>query len=191
MKTYDAIIIGGGAAGLMCAISAKQKNTGKRIAVIERNDRVGKKLLATGNGRCNLTNKNINIQRYSGSFSKQAGKIFMKYSADHLLDIFSELGLMTYADNEGRYYPVSRHASAVLDVLRFACDRLGIDILLSQNIRTLKKQKDKFIVRTESEEFSSDKLIIACGSKAAPKLGGNSSGIDYLKNFGSVIKELI
>lgn len=187
MKTYDAIIIGGGAAGLMCAISAKQKNAGKRIAVIERNDRVGKKLLATGNGRCNLTNKNINIQRYSGSFSKQAGEIFMKYSADHLLDIFSELGLMTYADNEGRYYPVSRHASAVLDVMRFACDRLGVDILLSQNIRTLKKQKDKFIVKTDDAEFCSDKLVIACGSKAAPKLGGNSSGIDYLKNFGHTV----
>lgn len=187
MRTYDAIIIGGGAAGLMCAISAKQKNSGKRIAIIERNDRVGKKLLATGNGRCNLTNENINTLRYSGSFSKQAEKIFMKYTTEHLIDIFSELGLMTYADNEGRYYPVSRHASAVLDVLRFAYDRLGIDILLRQNIRTLKKQKDKFIVRTESEEFSSDKLIIACGSKAAPKLGGNSSGIDYLKNLGHTV----
>lgn len=187
MRTYDAIIIGGGAAGLMCAISAKQKNSGKRIAIIERNDRVGKKLLATGNGRCNLTNENINTLRYSGSFSKQAEKIFMKYTTERLIDIFSELGLMTYADNEGRYYPVSCHASAVLDVLRFACDRLGIDILLSKNIRTLKKQKDKFIVRTESEEFSSDKLIIACGSKAAPKLGGNSSSIDYLKNLGHTV----
>ena len=187
MKFYDAIIIGGGAAGLMCAISAKQKNPGKRIAIIERNDRVGKKLLATGNGRCNLTNQYIDIERYSGSFSKQAEHIFMKYTTEHLLEIFSELGLMTYADNEGRYYPLSRHASAVLDVMRFACDRLGVEILLSQNIRMLKKQKDKFIVRTESEEISSDKLVIACGSKAAPKLGGNSSGIDYLKNFGHTV----
>lgn len=187
MKYYDAIIIGGGAAGLMCAISAKQKNNNKKIAVIEKNDRVGKKLLSTGNGRCNLTNQNININRYSGSFVKQAEYIFEKYTTERLLEVFRNLGLMTYADSEGRCYPVCRQASAVLDVLRFACDRLGVDILLSQHIKTLKKQKDKFIIKTDTTELQSDNLIIACGSKAAPKLGGNASGADYLKNFGHTV----
>ncbi|MCH5298112.1 MAG: aminoacetone oxidase family FAD-binding enzyme [Ruminococcus sp.] len=184
MNYYDAIIIGGGAAGLMCAISAKQKNTHKKIVIIEKNDRVGKKLLATGNGRCNLTNQNITTSQYAGSFTNQAEKIFKRYSTEHLLNIFGELGLMTYADNEGRYYPVCRQASAVLDVLRFACERLGVEIICQQDIKTLKKQKDKFEVKTNSTEFYSDKLVIACGSKAAPKLGGNASGFDYLKNFG-------
>lgn len=187
MNYYDAVIIGGGAAGLMCAISAKQKNVNKKIALIEKNDRVGKKLLSTGNGRCNLTNQNINIDRYSGSFIKQAEYIFEKYTTEYLIEIFKHLGLMTYSDSEGRYYPVCRQASAVLDVLRFACDRLGVDIFLSQNIRTLKKQKNKFLVNTENNEFLSDKLVIACGSKAAPKLGGNASGADYIKNFGHLV----
>lgn len=184
MSYYDTIIIGGGASGLMCAISAKQKNAGKKIAIIEKNDRVGKKLLATGNGRCNLTNQNININRYCGSFSKQAEYIFKKYTTEYLLDIFGELGLMTYADNEGRYYPVCRQASAVLDVLRFACERLGVEIICQQNIKTLKKQRDKFVIKTDYNELCSEKLVISCGSKAAPKLGGNASCIDYMKNFG-------
>lgn len=184
MNYYDAIIIGGGAAGLMCAISAKQKNAHKKIVIIEKNDRVGKKLLATGNGRCNLTNRNITASQYTGSFTSQAERIFKKYTTEHLLTIFGELGLMTYADNDGRYYPVCRQASAVLDVLRFACERLGVEIICQQDIKTLKKQKDKFEIKTSCTEFYSDKLVIACGSKAAPKLGGNASGFDYLKNFG-------
>lgn len=184
MKYYDAVIIGGGAAGLMCAISAKQKDAHKKIAIIEKNDRVGKKLLATGNGRCNLTNQNIESDKYFGSFAKQYEHILKKYTTDHLLDIFDNLGLMTYADSEGRYYPSCRQASAVLDVLRFACDRLGVEIFLSQNIKTLKNQNNSFFIKTDDKEFRSEKLVIACGSKAAPKLGGNASVTDYLKNFG-------
>lgn len=183
-KTYDAVIIGGGAAGLICAISAKNKNRNIRIAIIEKNDRVGKKLLSTGNGRCNLTNRNISAQKYSGSFVKQAGRIFEKYTTDYLLGIFADLGLMTMADSEGRYYPLCRQASAVLDVLRFACERLGVDIFCSENIRSIKKQNGRFTVKTETAEYISDKLVIACGSKASPKLGGNASASDYLKNLG-------
>lgn len=184
MEYFDAVIIGGGAAGLMCAISAKQKNADKKIAIIEKNERVGKKLLATGNGRCNLTNQNINTDKYFGSFTKKSEYIFKEYTSEHLLDIFDDLGLMTYADSEGRYYPSCRQASAVLDVLRFACDRLGVEFFLSQSIRTLKKQNNSFIIKTNEKEFRSDKLVIACGSKAAPKLGGSASVTDYLKNFG-------
>lgn len=187
MNYYDAIIIGGGASGLMCAISAKQKNSDKKIAIIEKNDRVGKKLLATGNGRCNLTNKKISIERYCGSFSKQAEYIFQKYTTEYLLNIFDELGLMAYDDSEGRYYPVCRQASAVLDVLRFACERLGIEIIYQQNIKTINKQRNKFVIKTTDNEICSDKLVIACGSKAAPKLGGNASAADYIKNFGHKI----
>lgn len=184
MNNFDAIIIGGGAAGLMCAISAKQKNSNIKIAIIEKNDRVGKKLLATGNGRCNLTNRNINTDRYFGSFTNKANFLFKKYTTEYLLNIFGKLGLMTYADSEGRYYPLCRQASAVLDVLRFACEKMGVEIYLSHNIRTLKKQNNRFFVKTDIDEFVCSKLVIACGSKAAPKLGGSASVTDYLKNFG-------
>ena len=84
----DVIIIGGGASGLMCAITAKQKNKNISVAIIEKNDRIGKKLLSTGNGRCNLTNKNINPDNYCGSFKKQLNNILDTYNTKYLLDAF-------------------------------------------------------------------------------------------------------
>ncbi len=181
---FDAVIVGGGASGLMCAISAKQHKKDIKIAIIEKNDRVGKKLLSTGNGRCNLTNKNISSELYTGSFKAQSHKIFSRFTTDYLLSIFKNLGLLTFYDNEGRIYPISKQASSVLDVLRFACERLEVEIFCSENIKSVKKSSDKFYVATDNYNFVSDKLVLACGSKAAPKLGGNASGSDYLKNFG-------
>ena len=81
-NNYDAVIIGGGASGLMCAIAAKQKNKNISVAIIEKNDRVGKKLLSTGNGRCNLTHSNITIENYCGSFKTPSKAIFEKYDTD-------------------------------------------------------------------------------------------------------------
>ena len=181
---FDAVIIGGGASGLMCAISAKQKNKNISVAIIEKNDRVGKKLLSTGNGRCNLTHNNITIENYCGSFKNQSEAIFLKYDTDKLLEIFKDLGLLTFCDNDGRYYPLCKQASSVLDVLRFACVRLNVKIFCSENIRSIRKNGNNFSVKTDENEFVSKKLVIANGSKAAPKLGGNSSSAEYLKNFG-------
>lgn len=182
-KMYNAIIVGGGASGLVCAISAKQKNPTLKIAIIEKNDRVGKKLLSTGNGRCNLTHKNIISENYVGSFCKKLNGILSTYTTDYILDFFGNIGLATFADKEGRYYPLCKQATAVLDVLRLSCERLGIEIFCSQTIKSIKKQST-FSVMTTETEFCSDKLVLCCGSKAAPKLGGNASASDYLKNFG-------
>ncbi len=181
---YNAIIIGGGAAGLMCAISAKLNNKNTSVAIIEKNDRVGKKLLSTGNGRCNLTNKYVSSEKFCGSFKNQSRYVFEKYNTDFILDVFKKIGLLTFCDNEGRYYPICKQASAVVDVLRFACERLGIDIFCSQNIKSIKKSGKNFSVKTDENEYLSEKLVISNGSKAAPKLGGNSSASDYMKNFG-------
>ncbi len=181
---YGAVIIGGGASGLMCAAAAKSKNKNLSVAIIEKNDRTGKKLLSTGNGRCNLTNREISSEKYRGTFCSGADKIFSKYTADCITEIFKNLGLLTYSDSEGRYYPVCKQASAVLDVLRFACERLGVDIFCGECVKSLGRKNGKFYVNTENMKLSSDKLVIACGSKSAPKLGGTAAAVDYLKNFG-------
>ncbi|HCI59954.1 MAG TPA: hypothetical protein DE313_03990 [Ruminococcus sp.] len=183
-NNFDVVIVGGGASGLMCAISAKQKNKNISVAIIEKNDRVGKKLLSTGNGRCNLTHNNITAENYCGSFKKQSNAVFEKYNTKKLLEIFKNLGLLTFCDNEGRYYPQCKQASAVLDVLRFACERLNVEIFCGENIRSIRQGGNHFSVKTDGNEFFAKKLVIANGSKAAPKLGGNSSSADYLKNLG-------
>ena len=182
---FDAVIIGGGASGLMCAVAAKLKNQKLNIAIIEKNDRVGKKLLSTGNGRCNLTNKNVATDKYKGTFDGIAD-VLKRYDTDKLLSYFKNLGLLTFCDSEGRYYPVSKQASSVLDVLRFNAERLGVTILCKQNIHSISRQNG-FTVKTADGVITADKLVICCGSKASPKLGGSASASDYLKNLGHTV----
>lgn len=184
---FDALIVGGGASGIMCAIASKQKNKNISVAIIEKNERIGKKLLSTGNGRCNLTHSNVTSEKYYGSFKNQSNAVFAKYDTESLLGFFKNLGLLTFCDNDGRYYPLCKQANAVLDVLRFACEKLNVKIFCGENIRSIRKNGGNFYVKTDENEFSSKKLVIANGSKAAPKLGGNSSSLDFLKNFGHKI----
>ena len=177
---YDAIIIGGGASGLMCAIAAKRKNPRMSVAIIEKNDRVGKKLLSTGNGRCNLTNANVAPDKYVGNGAKKlVGAVLQKYNVQSLLDYFGTLGLLTSKDSEGRYYPLSRQASTVLDVLRFNCEALGIEMICGEAVTKVAAEKG-FSVTTKQNVYTAKKLVIAAGSPAAPKLGGSRSEALFL-----------
>lgn len=181
--TFDEAILGGGAAGLMCAIAAKQKHPNMRVAIIEKNDRVGKKLLATGNGRCNLSHDSISAAHYVGSFKVQSKAVFEQFDAKTLLMYFKNLGLLTSKDGEGRYYPLCRQASAVLDVLRFNIENAGVQVFCGETVKSI-RHKSSFTITTGENTFIADKLVIAAGSKAAPKLGGNASASDILKNLG-------
>ncbi len=177
---YDAIIIGGGASGLMCAIAAKRKNPRMSVAIIEKNDRVGKKLLSTGNGRCNLTNANVAPDKYVGNGAKKlVGAVLQKYNVQSLLDYFGTLGLLTSKDSEGRYYPLSRQASTVLDVLRFNCEALGVEMICGEAVTKVAAEKG-FSVATKQNVYTAKKLVIAAGSPAAPKLGGSRSEALFL-----------
>ena len=177
---YDAIIIGGGASGLMCAIAAKRKDPRMSVAIIEKNDRVGKKLLSTGNGRCNLTNANVAPDKYVGSGAKKlVGAVLQKYGVQGLLDYFGTLGLLTSKDSEGRYYPLSRQASTVLDVLRFNCETLGVEMICGEAVTKVAAEKG-FSVTTKQNAYTAKKLVIAAGSPAAPKLGGSRSEALFL-----------
>lgn len=95
--------------------------------------------MSTGNGRCNLTNHCISPDKYVGSFKKQSKKIFERFSGDEMANIFKNLGLLSFYDNEGRYYPISKHAASVLDVLRLQVETLGIDVFTKQNVNSIKK----------------------------------------------------
>ena len=177
----DVIIIGGGASGMMAALAAAEN--GCRVTLLERQSRVGRKLLATGNGRCNLTNHNVSPARYHG------GDGFCAYALDAFdvgatLQFFASLGLLTVAEDSGRVYPMSNMAGSVLDVLRYALDRPGIEVVTGQAVSSVKKTSDGFTVRTETDTFSAEKLILAAGGCAGSKVGGVMDGYQLAKSLG-------
>ncbi len=171
-------VIGGGASGLVCAIALKKSDKSDKISVtvFESNERVGKKLLATGNGRCNIMNSDFAPGFYSSpSFVVPATD---KFDVRSNLDFLENLGLYTREDSEGRIYPMSNQASGVLDVLRLECDTLGIRIVCGTPVKSIEKRKGKYII---SEHTSFDAVVLACGSPACVK---NYFSYDLLCSLG-------
>ena len=138
------IIIGGGASGLMAAITAARN--GRQVTLLERQARVGRKLLATGNGRCNLTNQNMGLPYYHGQAPDFARPALEALDLDATLDFFHSLGLLTTAEDNGRVYPYSDQAGSVLDVLRFAADAAGVMTRTGFEVTGLKRGKKGFLV---------------------------------------------
>ncbi len=173
-------VIGGGASGLACAISAarKAKSSGTRcdITVFEAKDRVGKKLLATGNGRCNLLNTDGNPFYFSDNkFHLYAVN---KFNWKSNAEFFESMGLFVRCDDEGRVYPLSNQATSVLDALRLECERLGIEFITGYEVSCIAKKDNKFFI---NGEMSFDKAVLACGGMAAVK---GFNGYDLLTQLG-------
>lgn len=184
MKKYDLGIVGGSASGLIAAINAKYLHPDISVVIFEKNQRLGKKILATGNGRCNLTNIHALDHEYTNSnFAQHSLK---KYSSNEVIEFFSKLGLLTYADEKGRVYPRSNTASSVLDALRFEIEKLNVDVILDYPVSRV-THTDKFII---NDEFICDKLIIATGGKSSPSQGSDGSGYKIAKSLGHSITPL-
>lgn len=180
-------VIGAGASGLVCAIDvAKKAKVNKlpiEVTILESRDKPGKKILATGNGRCNLMNKNEgNYYFDKNGFSDFALK---RFNAESNLDFFASIGLYTRSDNEGRIYPLSNQASSVLDALRFACAGLNIRFITDCTVETIKIIKNGFLL---NNKYEFDKVVLACGGKAATK---SFNGYELLKQAGHKITEIM
>ena len=183
-------VIGGGASGMMAAITAAG-NKDNTVLLFERQQRVGKKLSATGNGRCNLSNTAASAG--NGYFSVEGDAGFMapafnEFSAEDTLRFFRSLGLLTVEDSaagRGRIYPLSDSANSVVDVLRFACARLGVESLTSSQVLSVRRVKGGgFSVATAEGEYAADRVIIACGGAAGTAVGGVNDGYALLKALG-------
>lgn len=186
-KHFDIAVIGGGAGGLFFSALAADIHNNLKIAVIEKNQRVGKKLLSTGNGRCNLTNLYISADNYHGSFKPYVKDIINNLDTHKLLELLRSLGLLTRADDFGRVYPKSNQASTVLDVLRYNCESENIDFYCENKVTDIEKCNNKFIITTDKNTFSADKVIISTGGAAAPKVGGDKSGYELLSRLGHTV----
>lgn len=159
------VIIGAGASGLACAIRLKQNNAKARVIILERLQAPGRKILATGNGRCNITNKNAENFNEASAF-------------------FSSIGLMLREDEDGRIYPYSQKAETVLEILLEACNNLGIEIITGCRVTGIKKSDNIFRIKTEIGEFEADSVAVCTGAAAQKNLGSDGSGYALLESLG-------
>lgn len=175
----ELIIVGGGAGGLVCAVRAAE--LGLRPLVLERMDRVGKKLLATGNGRCNLMNETPVPWPRGGAF---AGAVLGRWPAERQKAFWEGLGLRLRTEAEGRVYPASGQASTVLDVLRLALARLDVEILTGTEVRAIRRIPGGFRAEAGPEALDCRRIAVFGGGRAQPKLGSNGSGARLLAALG-------
>lgn len=193
MIYHDLIIAGGGASGLMAAIIAK--DFGADVAVVEGTDRIGKKILVTGNGRCNISNKNISYPYKC--FHSENNDFFQeslnKFTVKDTESIFLSLGLPLVELDNGKMYPKSLQASSVIDILRMALDDRQIPLYTNCKVISVSKKKN-FVLTTNSDEYtnlSCNKLILSCGGKSAVKTGSDGSGYKLGKSLGHSITETL
>ena len=181
-------IIGAGASGMAAALSAAE--SGAQVLLFERQARVGRKLSATGNGRCNLTNRNAGTDSYHGEDASFAGPAMTRFDVADTLSWFSRMGLYTVAEDTGRVYPYSDQANSVVDVLRFALNRPEITLLTGVEVKKIRKTDTGFRVDAGEESWKCDKIIIACGGLAGSKLGGSMAGYQLLRSMGHRVTKL-
>ncbi|MBR1599116.1 MAG: aminoacetone oxidase family FAD-binding enzyme [Lachnospiraceae bacterium] len=176
---YDLVIIGAGVSGLAAAISAKWENPQLNILILEKQSKCGRKLSASGNGKCNVTNEVFDEDCYHSSAKGFIADFVKEHSNSEVIDFFNKCGIPLY-DDKGYYYPISNQAKQVTYKLLDLCSRLGVEIITDNEVTGI---KDKTVV-TKDREYMSRNVIIACGSNAWDKLGGSSSGYDLINKLG-------
>lgn len=182
---YQNIIIGAGASGLISAICLARK--GETVLLLEKNKVVGKKLLATGNGRCNISNKNIDSSNFHSSNISFIKNSTQDFDFNKIESFFNSIGIILIELKDGKVYPMSLKASSVVDILEYEAKALGVKICCETLVKETTKENDKFIVKTDAVTYKSKKLIIATGLEASSQLGGNSFGLDIASSFNHPI----
>lgn len=182
-RDFPLLIVGAGASGLIAAFAASRARP-CCARLLEKEARVGRKLLATGNGRCNLLNASPTPSRMHGSFAPLAAQMLAQTPPEALLATFAEMGLVCRQEAEGRVYPYSGQAGAVLDALRFACERQGVATSCGARVHSLRPLHGGFCVQTDAGDFWGCKVIIAAGGRAAPALGATGDGAGLLTQLG-------
>lgn len=184
----EVCVVGGGAAGLMAAITAARR--GGCVTLIERQSRVGRKLSATGNGRCNLSNEALAERCYHGAPAAFVRPALSALDTAGTLALFAQMGLLTQAEPGGRVYPLSDQAASVVDVLRFAADGAGVRLLTGTQVRSIRREKGGFSLVWDGGGMQAQRVIVCCGGAAGTHLGGSCQGYGLLTALGHTLTEL-
>ena len=182
-KVTRAAVVGGGPSGLCAAISCSHTLGKGSTLVLEKQSRVGRKLLASGNGRCNISNTNISESHYHGDNSL-IRSVLSEFPGEAMRGFMRRLGVILRSDEEGRLYPYSNQAAAVLDALTDECRRQGAGLLPGFDIKEIRRENGSFVISSDNSEVRCEYLIFATGSSAAPYLGADSSGYSLLGGLG-------
>ncbi|MEA1914263.1 MAG: aminoacetone oxidase family FAD-binding enzyme [Campylobacterota bacterium] len=176
-------IIGAGAAGMMAAITAKQTNPNLHITIFEKNDKIGKKILASGNGRCNIANSTFSKENYFGYDTSFVNYALKQFDFKKIQNFFLNLGLLLDVKEDGKVYPLSNEAKAVVFVLENEAKRLGINFVFNCTVENIAQKDAKFMV----QDKIFDKVLVTTGLGAAPQLGATQGGLDIAKKFGHTV----
>lgn len=181
MTETEVVVIGGGAAGLMAAVTAARM--GAETVILEHMDRVGKKILATGNGKCNYTNALQGVSYYRGENPAFVLPVFEQFGLEDTIRFFEDIGIYPKCRN-GYYYPSSEQAASILEVLRMEASYQGVNIFVSCEIKHIKKKPEGFLVLTNKDTFSCKSLLFAPGLLASPKTGSDGSAFLHIEQLG-------
>lgn len=184
----DVIIIGAGASGIACSILAKKNNN--KVVILERNDKSLKKLLMTGNGRCNYMNESYSIKNYHSEDIDIVDKIISSKNIELVKSFFDSLGVIPKIKN-GYYYPYSNQALSIKNILEEKALSLGVEIRYNSLVEDISKENDKFIVLCNGEKLYCDNLVLATGSRAYPITGSDGMGYNFLSKFNHTIVDVV
>lgn len=188
MEQVEIAVVGGGASGLMAALTAAEEQKKQRrpvsVWVLEGAQKPGRKLLATGNGRCNLTNTQMSLSRYHGE-TEEARAVLKAWPPQAVIHRFRTLGLVCREEEEGRVYPNSGQAAAVLELFLRHLEGLGVQVRCGWHLRQIQKKGAGFVLfPEEGEPLTASRVILAAGGQAAPKLGADGSGVAMARALG-------
>jgi predicted Rossmann fold flavoprotein len=183
--SFDALILGGGAAGLMCAIEAGKR--GRRVAVLEHADRLGKKILISGGGRCNFTNLHCQPENFLSSNPHFAKSALARYTPQDFIVLVEKHGIPYHEKTLGQLF-CDRSARDILGMLEAECQHAGVSIFLNTRIQNVERTTD-FIARAPDAEFKAPALVVATGGLSIPKIGATSFGYDLARQFGLAIRD--
>ena len=178
----DIIVVGAGAAGLVASITAAR--AGYKVTLLEQNSKIGRKILVSGNGKCNIDNRYISSNRFHGQNPEFIEAVLKDHDFNTVEKFFTSIGLELIEGKEGKMFPMSLQASCVVELLEYEAKKSGVEIICECSVTSVCKEADTFIIESSQGTKTSKKLLLSSGSPAAPQLGGSDSGYTFAKMMG-------